>query len=87
MFSFFLQSQTLSYDSLEAGITRRQEYERRSVSQYLFVEFEIFFSVQLLCCLCFMLLSILMAILSMAAFNWQAGRFFGNAPRFIYIFC
>ena len=48
--------------------------------------YRLYISVQLLCCLCFMLLSILMAILSMAAFNWQAGRFFGNPPPFIHIF-
>jgi sodium/potassium/calcium exchanger 6 len=45
----------------------------------------LYISVQLLCCLCFMLLSILVAVLSMATFNWQAGRVFGVSLVGLYV--
>ncbi len=48
-FSCLLQSQTFSYDSREPAITRRQVYERVSAYQSLFVAFDTFFPVQLLC--------------------------------------
>ncbi len=49
MFSFILQSRTLSYDSLEPDLTRRQIYELLSASGFNAVGFDIFYPVQLLC--------------------------------------
>jgi hypothetical protein len=48
-FSFNLQSRNFYYDSIEPGITRRQDYEHQSAAQSLLVGSYIFHPVQLLC--------------------------------------
>ncbi len=48
-FSFNLQSSSFYYDSFEAGITRRQFYERNSADESLYIAVNIVNPVQLLC--------------------------------------
>ena len=47
--------------------------------------YRLYISVQLLCCLGFMLLSILVALITMSAYGWQAGRVFGVGQVVLYV--
>ena len=47
--------------------------------------YRLYISVQLLCCLGFMLFSILVALITMSAYGWQAGRVFGVGQVVLYV--